>query len=141
VRTVPIEQAWVVASSPAFPGVGTPEANGRRMFDGDINTFTDTTSGNGWVQVTPPAGTTLTFDAVRVHPRSNFPGRANGTVIQGSSDGGTTWTTLTTVTGIADGNQWYVYPLTAPTSQPLLRVTDNHGGFTNLAELQLLTTT
>ncbi|WP_432889902.1 discoidin domain-containing protein [Kribbella sp. CA-245084] len=140
VRTVPIAQSWVVASSPAFPGVGTPEANGWRMFDGDINTFTDTTSGNGWVQVTPPTGTTLTFNAVRVHPRSNFPARANGTTIQASPDGGTTWTTLTTVTGIADGNQWYVYQLPAPTSQPLLRVTDTHGGFTNLAEVQLLTT-
>jgi hypothetical protein len=109
------------------------------MFDGDINTFTDTTSGNGWVQVAPPAGTTLTFNAVRVRPRSNFPGRANGTLLQGSSDGGTTRTTPTTVTGITDGDQWYVFPLAAPTTQSMLRISDNHGGFANLAEVQLLT--
>jgi hypothetical protein len=137
IHAVPVEQSWVVASSPAFPGVGTPEANGWRMFDGDLNTFTDTTSGNGWVQITP--GTSLTFDAVRVRPRSNLPARANGDLVQGSSDGGTTWTTLTTITGITDGNQWYVFPLTAPTTQPMIRITDNHGGFTNVAEVQLLT--
>jgi len=128
----------VTASSPAFPGVGTPEANGRRMFDGDLTTFTDTTSGNGWVTVTPPAGTSLDFDTVRVHPRSNFPARANGDLVQGSSDGGATWTTLATITGITDGNQWYAFPLAAPTSQPMLRIYDGHGGFTNLAEVQLL---
>ena len=138
VRTVAVDPSWVTASSPAFPGVGTPEANGRRMFDGDLTTFTDTTSGNGWVTVTPPAGTSLDFDTVRVHPRSNFPARANGDLVQGSSDGGATWTTLATITGITDGNQWYAFPLAAPTSQPMLRIYDGHGGFTNLAEVQLL---
>ncbi len=138
VRTVEVQQGWVVASTPAFPGVGTPEANGWRMFDGDLTTFTDTTSGNGWVTVTPPAGTNLTFDAVRVRPRSNFPARANGDLVQGSSDGGTTWTTLTTINGITDGNQWYAFPLAAQASYPTIRIADAHGGFTNLAEVQFL---
>ncbi|MET9271474.1 putative Ig domain-containing protein [Kribbella sp. NPDC003557] len=138
VRTVAVNQSWVTASSPAFPGVGTPEANGWRMFDGDLNTFTDTTSGNGWVTVTPPTGTTLDFDTVRVRPRSNLPARANGTLVQGSADGGATWTTLATITGITDGNQWYAFPLAAPAAQPMLRIYDGHGGFTNLAEVQLL---
>ncbi|WP_327635927.1 discoidin domain-containing protein [Kribbella sp. NBC_00482] len=138
VRTVEVQQGWVVASSPAFPGVGTPEANGWRMFDGDLNTFTDTTSGNGWVTVTPPAGTNLTFDAVRVRPRSNFPARANGDLVQGSSDGGATWTTLATINGITDGNQWYAFTLATQASYPMIRVADSHGGFTNLAEVQFL---
>ncbi|GAA1115536.1 hypothetical protein GCM10009630_11250 [Kribbella jejuensis] len=137
VHTLAIQQSWVTASSPAFPGVGTPEANGWRMFDGDLTTFTDTTSGNGWVSVTPPPGTTLAFDAVRVRPRSNLPGRANGDLIQASTNG-TTWTTLTTVTGITTGDQWYVYALPGRASYPLLRIADTHGGFTNLAEVQLL---
>ncbi|MFF0269844.1 putative Ig domain-containing protein [Kribbella sp. NPDC004536] len=137
VRTLPIDQSWVTASSPAFPGVGTPEANGWRMFDGNLTTFTDTTSGNGWVSVTPPTGTALTFNAVRVRPRSNLPDRANGDLVQASTDG-TTWTTLTTITGITTGTQWYVYPLPTQATYPLLRITDNHGGFTNLAEVQLL---
>ncbi|GAA3091935.1 hypothetical protein JOF29_006925 [Kribbella aluminosa] len=138
VRTVPIQQSWVVASSPAYPGVGTPEANGWRMFDGDLTTFTDTTTSTGWVSVTPPPGTTLTFDTVRVHPRSNLPDRANGDLVQASTDGGTTWTTLTTITGITSGDQWYTYPLATQATYPAIRITDPHGGFTNLAEIQLL---
>ncbi|HEY3555976.1 discoidin domain-containing protein [Kribbella sp. NPDC051137] len=139
VRTVPVQKSWVTASSPAYPGVGTPEANGWRMFDGDLTTFTDTTTGTGWVTVTPPAGTTLIFDTVRVRPRSNLPDRANGDLVQGSADGGTTWTTLATVTGVTSGDQWYAFPLTARATYPMVRIADTHGGFTNLAEVQLLT--
>ncbi|MFI7068010.1 putative Ig domain-containing protein [Kribbella sp. NPDC050124] len=134
VQTLAIQPGWVVASSVVFPGVSTAEDNGWRMFDGNINTFTDTTSGNGWVKVTAP----LEFNAVRVHPRTNFPSRANGTVVQSSTDGGTTWTTLATINGVVDGNQWYVFPLTSTVSVPMIRVYDGHGGFTNLAEVQLL---
>lgn len=139
VQKVEVQRGWVVASSLIFPGVGTAEDNGWRMFDGDVNTYTDTTSGNGWVKVTPPVGTTLDFDAIRVRPRGNFPTRANGTLLQASIDG-VTWTTLATITGITDGNQWYVFPLASTTSQPMIRVYDGHGGFTNLAEVQLLRT-
>jgi hypothetical protein len=135
VQKVEVQRPWVVASSIIFPGVGTAEDNGWRMFDGDINTYTDTTSGNGWVKVTAPSN--LDFNAVRVRPRSNFPTRANGTLVQASADG-TTWTTLTMITGITDGNQWYLFPLAATTSQPMIRLLDNHNGFSNLAEVQLL---
>ena len=69
VQKVEVQRPWVVASSIIFPGVGTAEDNGWRMFDGDINTYTDTTSGNGWVKVTAPTGSTLDFNAVRVRPR------------------------------------------------------------------------
>jgi hypothetical protein len=136
VQTVAVQQSWVVASSVVFPGVSTAEDNGWRMFDGNINTYTDTTSGNGWVKVTAP--TALEFDAVRVHPRTNFPSRANGTTVQASTDGGTTWTTLATIGGVVDGNQWYVFRLATPASAPMIRVNDGHGGFTNIAEVQLL---
>jgi hypothetical protein len=138
VQTVAVQPSWVVASSLVFPGVSTAEDNGWRMFDGNINTFTDTTSGNGWVKVTAP--TALEFNAVRIHPRTNFPSRANGTLVQSSTDGGTTWTTLATITGVADGIQWYVFPLASPASTPMIRVYDGHGGFTNIAEVQLLKT-
>ena len=59
--------------------------------------------------------------------------------MQGSTDG-ITWTNLTTITGISDGNQWYVFPLSATSSQPMIRLLDNHSGFSNLAEVQLLKT-
>lgn len=138
VTKVPVQQSWVVASSVVFPGVSTAQDNGWRMFDGDINTYTDTTSSNGWVKVTPPAGTTLDFNIVRVHPRANYPSRANGDQIQGSTDGGTTWTTLATISGVTDASKWYLFKLGSAVSMPMIRVYDGHGGFTNLAEVQLL---
>ncbi|MBR7828869.1 putative Ig domain-containing protein [Actinospica sp. MGRD01-02] len=132
-----IEESWVTASTPQYPGTGTAAANGWRMFDGDTTTFTDTTTANGWVTVTPPSGTDLTFDVVRIRPRANLPLRGNGDLIQGSSDGGSTWTTLVTISGITVGTQWYAFALGSSTTQPMIRVYDGHGGHTNLAEVQL----
>ncbi|MGW5650541.1 Ig domain-containing protein [Streptomyces humi] len=136
-KKLDVQQGWVTASTVQYPGKSTAEANGYRMFDGDTTTFTDTTSKNGWVTVTPPSGTTLDFDLVRIRPRADLPTRANGDLIQASSDGGSTWTTLVKITGITAGDQWYVFPLASATSQPMIRVYDGHGGYTNLAEVQL----
>ncbi|MFJ9379959.1 Ig domain-containing protein [Streptomyces sp. NPDC101455] len=135
-KPLDIQQSWVTASTVQYPGTGTAEANGWRMFDGDTTTFTDTTSKNGWVTVTPPSGTNLKFDLVRLHPRISLPTRANRDLIQGSSDGGTTWKTLVTIADITTGDQWYTFPLTS-TSQPMIRIYDGHGGFTNIAEVKL----
>jgi hypothetical protein len=133
-----IARSWVDASTPQWPGTGTTADNGWRMFDGDITTATDTTTSNGWVTVTPADGSTLGIDAVRVRPRANFPARANGTVVQGSTDGGATWQTLVTITGITSDQQWYLFTLPQHESVPMVRILDEHGGNTNLAEVQLL---
>ncbi|MFC1401832.1 MULTISPECIES: putative Ig domain-containing protein [Streptacidiphilus] len=133
-----IAQAWVDASTPLWPGKGTTAANGWRMFDGDITTSTDTTTANGWVTVKPTDGSTLGIDAVRIHARTGYPARANGTVLQGSTDGGTTWTTFLTISGITSDQQWYLFKLPQHQSVPMLRVLDQHGGNTDIAEVQLL---
>lgn len=138
VSQVPVAQNWVDASSPQFPGVGTTAANGWRMFDGDLTTATDTTSGNGWVTVKPADGSSLTLDAVMVHPRATFVSRGNGTLIQSSTDGGQTWKTLVTVNGMTSDQDWYTFKFPQRTTTPLLRIYDGHGGFTNLAEVRLL---
>ena len=138
VTQVQVDKDWVDASSPAFPGTGTTVANGWRMFDGDLTTATDTTSGNGWVSVRPVDGSSLTLDAVMVHPRATFVNRGNGTVVQSSTDGGQTWQTLVTISGMTSDQQWYTFKLPKRTVTPLLRIYDGHGGFTNLAEVRLL---
>ncbi|MEU6355232.1 putative Ig domain-containing protein [Streptomyces sp. NPDC047072] len=138
VQEVQVAEDWVDASSPQFPGTGTTAANGWRMFDGDLTTATDTTSGNGWVSVTPTDGSSLALDAVMVHPRATFVNRGNGTVVQSSTDGGQTWQTLVTVTGMTSDQQWYTFKLPKRTVTPMLRIYDGHGGFTNLAEVRLL---
>ncbi|MDX3226727.1 putative Ig domain-containing protein [Streptomyces sp. ME19-01-6] len=133
-----IDQAWVDASTPPWPGTGTTAANGWRMFDGDIATYTDTTTSNGWVTVKPTDGSSLAVDAVTVRPRAKYASRANGTVLQGSTDGGKTWTTFLTITGVTSDQQWYTFKLPQHTVIPMLRVYDGHGGNTNIAEVQLL---
>ncbi|MGI5459211.1 discoidin domain-containing protein [Streptomyces sp. CA-249302] len=138
VTPVDVDKSWVDASSPQFPGTGTTAANGWRMFDGDLTTATDTTSGNGWVSVAPTDGSPLTVDAVMVRPRANFVGRGNGTLVQSSTDGGQTWKTLVTITGMTSDQDWYTFKLPQRTQTPLLRIYDGHGGFTNLAEVRLM---
>ena len=138
VLVVPIDRTWVDASTPAWPGTGTTADNGWRMFDGNTATVTDTTTANGWVTVTPTDGSTLDIDAVQVRPRAGFASRANGTTVQGSTDGGATWRTLVTISGVTSDQQWYLFTLPQHVSLPMLRILDEHGGNTNLAEVRLL---
>lgn len=138
IQRVPVVQGWVNASTPAWPGTGTTQANGWRMFDSNTATFTDTTQANGWVTVKPTDGTRVATDIVRVFPRASHISRGNGTVIQGSNDGGTTWTTFLTITGMSAAN-WYTFPLAQRADYAQVRVLDEHGGNTNLAEVELLT--
>ncbi|WP_405975622.1 putative Ig domain-containing protein [Streptomyces sp. NBC_00988] len=138
VVAVAVQQSWVDASTPQWPGTGTTAANGWRMFDGDVTTATDTTTANGWVTVKPTDGSSLDFDGVRIRPRASFASRANGTVLQGSTDGGTTWQTVLTVSGVTSDQQWYLFKLPTHQSLPMLRVLDEHGGNTDIAEVQLL---
>jgi hypothetical protein len=88
--------------------------------------------------VKPTDGSTLDIDAVRVRPRANFPARANGTVVQGSTDGGTTWQTFVTINGVTSDQQWYSFVLPQHESLPMVRILDEHGGNTDLAEVQFL---
>lgn len=138
VVVAPIQPGWVTASTVAWPGTGTEAANGWRMFDGDVATYTDTTTEDGWVTIRPPGGVTLNFNAVRVRPRSGQPSRANGTAVQTSANGGATWQTVVTFSGVTDDATWYVFSLATEASSPMLRVLDEHNGHVNIAEVQLL---
>jgi hypothetical protein len=137
IQRVPVATGWVNASTPAWPGTGTTQANAWKMFDRDTATYTDTTTANGWVTVKPTDGTRITTDIVRVYPRANQINRGNGTVIQGSNDGGATWQTFMTITGMTAAN-WYTFTLPQRADYAQVRVLDEHGGNTNLAEVELL---
>jgi hypothetical protein len=138
VNRLVVQREWVDASTVPWPGTsGTTQDNGWRLFDGDVATFPDTTTANGWVTVVPTDETTFTFDLVKMRPRSTQLPRANGTVLQGSNDDGATWQTIVTFTGIT-ADQWYTLQLPADAHAQRLRVLDEHGGRVNLAEVQLL---
>jgi hypothetical protein len=137
IQRTPVVQGWVNASTWAWPGTGTTQANGWRMFDQNLTTATDTTTNNGWVTVKPTDGTRILADMVRVYPRSDQIARGNGTVIQGSNDGGATWQTFMTVTGMSAAN-WYTFTLPQRADFGQVRVLDEHSGHVNLAEVEFL---
>jgi hypothetical protein len=87
--------------------------------------------------VKPTDGTRITADIVRVYPRASHISRGNGTVIQGSNDGGATWQTFMTITGMTAAD-WYTFTLPQRADYAQLRVLDEHGGNVNLAEVELL---
>ncbi|WP_457963672.1 discoidin domain-containing protein [Arthrobacter sp. D1-29] len=137
IARVPVVQGWVDASTRAWPGTGTTQENAWKMFDRNTATYTDTTTANGWVTVKPADGTRITTDIVRVYPRATHISRGNGTVLQGSNDGGATWTTFMTITGMSAAN-WYTFTLPQRADYSQVRVLDEHGGNVNLAEVELL---
>ncbi|UVJ41307.1 putative Ig domain-containing protein [Arthrobacter sp. CJ23] len=137
IKRLPVVQGWVNASTRAWPGTGTPQENGWKMFDGNTATYTDTTTANGWASVTPTDGTRIVADIVRVFPRTSHISRGNGTFVQGSNDGGATWQTFLTITGMAAAN-WYTFTLPQRVDYAQVRVSDEHGGNTNLAEVEFL---
>lgn len=136
VSGIEVQREWVDASTPPWPGsTGTTQDNAWRMFDGDPATATDLTAGTGWVTIAPPEP--VAVDLVTVTPRVSHPTRTNGTVLQGSDDGGATWHTVVTFSGFS-GSAPITFALEQEASYALLRVLDEHGGNLNVAEVRLL---
>lgn len=136
VAPITVQRAWLDSSTPPWPGkTGTGQDNAWRMFDGDPATATDLTTANGWVTVTPPEP--ISVDLVIVTPRSGYPTRANGTVLQTSDDGGATWRTVLTISGVSTTAP-VTFALAEPLTSSRLRVLDEHGGNLNIAEVCLL---
>ena len=59
-----------------------------------------------------------------------------GNVFQGSNDGGATWESFATITSAAPAS-WSVIDLPATRTYQRLRVVDDHGGWGNVAEIEL----
>jgi hypothetical protein len=137
-ETADVRQEWVTASTRSWDGKRDAAGNGWAMFDGDLATFTDTTTASGWVTVVPDDGSGLTVAGVRYAPRSGYVGRAEGIQFQGSADGGQTWTTFATISGAAAG--WNRIDLEAPVQTGAVRVLASSGN-TNLAEVELVSST
>ncbi|WP_188197410.1 Tat pathway signal protein [Nonomuraea sp. SYSU D8015] len=133
-RKIALEPSMVEASTVPWGGGGTKAENGWRAFDGDTATFTDTTTAAGWIDVRPAQPVAL--DGLRYHPRSTHVTRLNGAVLQGSADGGATWTALHTISGV-DVARWYDVTLPRTAAYPWLRLAFPSGN-ANVAELDLL---
>jgi hypothetical protein len=130
---IAVARSQVVASSVSYDGTADAADNGWRAFDGDPTTATDTKTAAGWVQVDLGSGNARTVGSVRFLPRAGNFARMNGGVFQGSNDG-STWDTLTTVSGVS-AVQWYELPVTSGIAYRYLRYSTSTG-FANVAELQ-----
>jgi hypothetical protein len=130
-----LDQAWVTASSASWDGKRNAAANGWAMFDGNTATFTDTTTKAGWVSVIPTDGTVFEVESIRFHPRAGSVSRANNVSLQGSNDGGATWTTFAGTGTAVSG--WNTVTLTEPVRYEALRISSGDG-YMNFAELQFI---
>ncbi|MGW3409697.1 discoidin domain-containing protein [Streptomyces sp. NPDC000888] len=130
-----VTQAMVAASTVTWPGTGTKASNGWLAFDGNTATATDALDAVSWIDIDAGEGGPITIDKIRFYPRANIPTRANGTVFRGSDDDGATWTDLHTISGVSAA-QWYEVKLDKQAAYPRIRVYDDHGGYSNLAEIE-----
>lgn len=129
------EQSWVAASTATADGATIAAANGWRMFDGNTGTFTDTTTKSCTNTVLPADGTAYTVVGVKYFPRDSAYLRATGMGIQGSNDGGATWTQFASTGTPVRG--WNTITLTEPVHYGALRINGGNG-FCNVAELQFI---
>lgn len=137
---ITITQPMVTASSSQWASsgsTGTPQQNGWRAFDGDINTATDTINNPSWILVDFGAGNEESIGSVKFYPRSSSPvliQRMNGAVLQGSVDG-INFVDLYTISNISAA-QWYTVSITNHTPFRYFRYYSPNGN-ANVAELEL----
>ncbi|WP_457965604.1 putative Ig domain-containing protein [Arthrobacter sp. D1-29] len=132
------EQSWVAASTATADGATSAAANGWRMFDGNTGTYTDTTTKSCTNTVLPADGSAFKVVGVKYFPRDNAVLRATGMGIQGSNDGGATWTQFASTGTPVRG--WNTITLTEPVHYGALRINGGNG-FCNVAELQFIVET
>ncbi|MDA1362019.1 putative Ig domain-containing protein [Glycomyces luteolus] len=129
------DQSWVAASTGSWDGTKDASANGWAMFDGNTGTWTDTTTKSCTNTVLPADGTAFTVVGVKYFPRDSAYLRATGLEIQGSNDGGATWTKFASTGTPVRG--WNTVALTEPVHYGALRLSGGNG-YCNVAELQFL---
>ena len=132
---ITVTPSMVKASSSQWASsgsTGTPEQNGWRAFDGDINTATDATSNPSWIRVDLGADNEQSIGSVKFYPRSGNIARMNGAILQGSNDG-SNFVNLYTISGISQLN-WYTASITDNTAYRYLRYYSPNG-LANISEL------
>ncbi|WP_247048339.1 putative Ig domain-containing protein [Arthrobacter rhizosphaerae] len=129
------DQSWVAANTATADGAASAAANGWRMFDGNTGTYTDTTTKSCTNTVLPADGSAYTVVGVKYFPRDSAVARATGLGIQGSNDGGATWTQFASTGTPVRG--WNTVTLAEPVHYAALRINGGNG-FCNMAELQFI---
>ena len=133
-----LDQSWVAASTASTDGTLNAAANGWLMFDGNAGTYPNTTTKSCTDTILPTDGTAFTVQTVKYLPRSNAVSRSTGMNLQGSNDGGATWTTFANTGTPVSG--WNTVSLSQPVRYQALRISGGNG-YCNVAELQFIVET
>jgi hypothetical protein len=131
------DRSWVAASTVSWDGQLNAADNGWRMFDGSTGTWTDTTTKSCTNTVVPTDGTEFRVVGLRYFPKDTAVNRATNMSIDGSNDGGATWTAFANTGTPVRG--WNTVPLAEPVEFGALRISGGNG-YCNVAELQFLVT-
>jgi hypothetical protein len=131
------DRNWITASTVSWDGTLSAADNGWRMFDGNTGTWTDTTTKSCTNTVLPTDGTEFRVVGLRYFPKDASVNRATNMSIDGSSDGGATWTAFANTGTPVRG--WNTVPLAEPVEFGALRISGGNG-YCNVAELQFLVT-
>ncbi|MFF0342868.1 putative Ig domain-containing protein [Kribbella sp. NPDC004875] len=130
--------ATVTASDKQWPGTGLgADKVGYLLFDRNPDTYGDLNSGPGaYYLLDFGAHATVRPEEVLLLPRASHPQRANGTVVQGSTDG-QTWTDLTKSLTGALANTWSDQPSSGDNHFRYLRIYNATSWFGDLSEVEL----
>lgn len=130
--------ATVTASDRQWPGTGLGAGEvGYLLFDRNPDTYGDLNSGTGAYYVIDfGAHATVRPEEVLFLPRASHPQRANGTVVQVSSDG-TTWTDLTKPLTGAVANTWSDQQVANENHYRYVRIYNATSWFGDLSEVEL----
>ncbi|WP_335987569.1 putative Ig domain-containing protein [Glycomyces sp. MUSA5-2] len=130
-----LDPDWVTASTVSWDDKLDAADNGWRMFDGDTGTWTDTTTKSCTNTVVPDDGTGFEVVGVRYFPKDAAVNRATNMSIDGSTDGGATWTAFANTGTPVRG--WNTIDLAEPVDFGALRISGGNG-YCNVAELQFI---
>ena len=130
--------ATVTASDKQWPGTGLgADKVGYLLFDRNPDTYGDLNSGPGaYYTLDFGSHATVQPEEVLFLPRATHPQRANGTVVQGSTDG-QTWTDLTTSLTGAVANTWSDQRTSGANHYRYLRIYNATSWFGDLSEVEL----
>ncbi|KRE41704.1 hypothetical protein ASG81_16485 [Paenibacillus sp. Soil522] len=130
---IALTQSMVVASHRSWDKNYNAAQNGWFAFDGNTGTYTDNEFNPSWILVDLGEGNEQAVGSFKLYPRTNFPARMNGAIVQGSKDG-TNFVDLYTISGIT-GNQWYTFTISDPAAYRYIRLYSASGNG-NVAELE-----
>ncbi|RIX50287.1 hypothetical protein D3P08_20775 [Paenibacillus nanensis] len=112
------------------------EQNAWFLFDENPDTIAHNRSFVSWVDVDFGEDNKKVIDTFRYLPRRTHVSRINGTLFKGSNDG-EHWTDLYKIPSTS-AYDWYAAPNPDKTPYRYIRIYDDHNGFVNFEEIELL---